>query len=69
MLATEAEASGKWCPLSRVNVTGSNRHKDGGLALEQTRCVGSACMLWRWVARQPFAKARGYCGAGGPAVL
>lgn len=56
---TEEEARTKWCPFSRYAWNGgvtSNRgsandqHPDFVYA---TRCLGSACMLWRSVAHNP----------------
>lgn len=55
---TEDEAKMKWCPQYREmlstgdpsSVTGTNnRPLDGrGNFREETRCIGSACMAWRW---------------------
>lgn len=65
---TEDEAKTKWCPFARV--VDSARGTDG----EGARCIGSACMAWRWltspevVAAYPGSVADGYCGlAGRPA--
>lgn len=58
---TEDEAKTKWCPFARVSAnhgdSASNRSVglDDGLGQEPhlfqaSRCVGSACMAWRWEA-------------------
>lgn len=51
---TEDEAKQKWCPFVRVysvsdsdGANGSwNRHQRNGH--DETRCIGSECMAWRW---------------------
>ncbi len=60
-MTTEAEAKTKWCPFARTGVlAGSgavsvNRHVTDDMPNPQdrviedcTRCIGSACMMWRW---------------------
>ena len=71
---TEDEAKTKWCPMARVvvgtiseSMAACNRSIQGMPPdLEaQTRCIASACMMWR-----PIDIGRGgYCGlaAGDPA--
>lgn len=89
MLVTEEEAKTKWCPEVRTGLTAGmavNRHiadapgaKDG--VYDETRCIGSACMAWRWHAWTAYvpsaepeahfvAEARvsfthGFCGKAG----
>lgn len=43
---TEQDAKTKWCPFARCAPEGWNRDADGGR--ECGRCIGSACMAWRW---------------------
>lgn len=52
----EQEALQRWCPFSRVALIegmSANRTSSlgkGGYAdiAEETRCLGSGCMAWRW---------------------
>lgn len=59
---TEDEARTKWCPFARLafatstgetNVPGYNRvvvfGEEPTLNPEDSRCIGSDCMAWRWV--------------------
>ncbi len=82
---TEDEAESKWCPFSRfqsrLDEGGANRWKqdappDEPYALNPVpcRCIGSACMAWRWEREQinecsPRMTRRsetdGYCGLAG----
>jgi hypothetical protein len=88
MTMTEDEAKTKWCPFARYDSgdgAPSNRWKQSLPASEPDalnpvacRCIGSACMAWRW---QPagsmdrptrtgpgnasVARTRGYCGLAG----
>jgi len=49
---TEEEAKTKWCPFARgsqyTNGNSNNRTHEGEPG-EHTRCIGSACMAWRWL--------------------
>lgn len=71
-MTTENEAKTKWCPFSRTGIYAGdgavavNRHcsddmKDvrDRLLSENTRCLGSGCMAWRW-AGTPHLKQWGY---------
>lgn len=85
---TEADAKQRWCPFSQFDDTHhrGNRFDAGGLVPHVrdalrfgTRCLGSACMAWRWdsdfneiMARDPQPAdprgvADGHCGLAGPA--
>lgn len=85
-MMTEDEAKTKWCPFARLATPdgGVNRWKqslpeDEPYALNPVpcRCIGHACMAWRWQeVSGPFPSAvevleeppYGYCGlAGRPA--
>lgn len=63
---TEKDAGTKWCPFARAGVYAGNgavavnRHVSDDLgadrdraSYDQTRCIGSACMAWRWVDKAP----------------
>lgn len=91
-MMTEEEAKGKWCPFARYAMReepAANRWKQSEGADEPhalnpvpCRCIGSACMAWRWSAGATFdakrgffvqdlgehgvGHARGYCGLAGP---
>lgn len=74
---TEKEAKTKWC--HRSDRCWGNIHTPEDEVPNGIRCIGSACMAWRWetdfndmVARQPGksvaeyrALADGYCGLAG----
>ena len=83
---TENEAKTKWCPEVRTGLVSGmvvNRHVAKGPysrddVYDETRCIGSLCMAWRWIipshdvvleARaigfEPMLKNRGYCGKAG----
>ncbi len=74
---TEDEAKKRWCPYTRVALSegmAANRSgaKDCGLdpsgvgyanIYEETRCLGSGCMMWEWEKQLHRSPApRGFCG-------
>lgn len=70
----EVTARVKWCPHARVLVNAisgntalasANRH-NGGAIVNDTRCIASDCMAWRWDNRNyPPDKQEGHCGSFG----
>lgn len=75
-MSTEVEAREKWCPMVRTGLTAGmavNHHvgiigsAHAGDVHEETRCVGSHCMMWRW--QHPQGRRceaeQGYCGLAG----
>lgn len=58
MILTEDEAKKKWCPEVRTGLTAGmavNHHvggvygnKHAGDVHDETRCIASGCMMWRW---------------------
>lgn len=69
---TEDEAKLKWCPMVRCPVDPNDNGPSFGF--EQTRCRGSACMMWRWhTGDDPESRTKGgiclppsgYCGLAG----
>ena len=75
-MMTEAQARMCWCPFARSAAQGQhtdvvqNRDTDGRPDTG-CKCLGSACMAWRWTI-PPQAAVRdggdgtGYCGLAGP---
>lgn len=77
---TEDEAKTKWCPATRIGLTNNitnamdvavnRRGKDTPVA-EPFTCIGSACMMWRWLSfdlqtnEERVAGKQGYCGLAG----
>ena len=70
---TEAEAKQRWCPFAMTvtRTTSANRMFGGTIdekveeaVREQTRCLGSECMAWRWVGEDDDYQG-GYCGLAG----
>jgi hypothetical protein len=76
---TEQEATQKWCPHSRKYYgRGSINRTDTDAKPGGTHCIGSKCMMWRWV-KDPliefvangkpvpdYTGEHGYCGLAGP---
>lgn len=66
---TEKEAAEKWCPMSRpmllpgrdINTLAGRHRIEAGMRAE-SRCIASACMMWRLDCN------RGYCGLAGKPV-
>lgn len=52
MICTESEAKTKWCPQARIyaRYAAFNRMTEEDGNVEQAKCIGSACMMWVWVA-------------------
>lgn len=68
---TEDEAKKKWCPFSRIllenGTVGAAVNRYEGVP-EAARCLGSACMAWRWSRQRPINTdqlSSGYCGLAG----
>ncbi len=71
---TEDEAKMKWCPMTR-SISVDIEDKDSGNRVhgaadpfEHSRCIGSACMMWRWdidLCRKGPEIDHGYCGLAG----
>ena len=75
---TEDEAKGKWCPMVRITTIIHNgeslmlsANRDMSfcvpvnsleLATDITKCIASACMMWRV---DPRAETHGHCGLAG----
>lgn len=63
---TEGEAQKKWCPYrNRVRfIDGTTPHFTND---EAEKCVGSTCMMWRWLViyNKTDGESYGYCGVGG----
>jgi len=81
---TEDQAKQKWCPMVRFNdrnsETAYNAWYDTSGGEGRCKCIGSACMMWRWDAITPEEKRQlreygdstgpllaipGYCGLAG----
>lgn len=75
MILTEEEAKKKWCPEIRTGLVHGmsvNHHVDmrpGGAGVhDESRCIGSGCMMWRWhydgLSDYP-PDTKGFCGKAG----
>lgn len=78
-MMTEQEAKERWCPFARVlnqkYFPAHNRivsSMGSEMNPRTSRCIGSACMAWRWVRtdrstadRIDIDLTRGYCGLAG----
>lgn len=65
MIVTEEEAKTKWCPEVRTGLTAGmavNHHISGDVH-DETRCIASGCMMWRWLHHPGDSeKPAGFCG-------
>lgn len=69
---TEQEAKGKWCPYANSSAVPAERLPPGSNDVTQAhaRCIGSACMAWRWSYTPEEAAGnrngpQGFCGLAG----
>ncbi len=80
---TEEEAKTKWCPMSELPVNVLAAEASGNVSVDfaaRAKCIGSACMMWRWDGElqyadtsgtstktlvSNFSKIQGHCGLGG----
>ena len=69
MILTEAEAKTKWCRHVRTGLTAGMavNHHVGGDVHDETRCIATGCMAWRWMysPESEEVEPRGYCGDAG----
>ncbi len=69
---TEDEARELWCPFARVvypatdDSAGHNRVRDKTVPSENSYCIASGCMAWRWEWSGNLRLDTGYCGLAGP---
>ncbi len=82
---TEQEALTKWCPFARIFPAGDFWQSSNGRDMtvlqaslaegdlgNLSRCLGSACMAWRWISKiasQDRPGKSGYCGLAGKPKL
>ena len=88
-MMTEDEAKQKWCPFARVSAVQENSvtpsfnraatKEADTMTPAASKCIGSACMAWRWSLTQPPGTGfdaygrpnprqpdiRGFCGLAG----
>ena len=67
---TEEECKTKWCPMVRTGLIAGmavNHHVSGDV-LDETRCIGSGCMMFRNKYQYPHEERKysRYCGLAGP---
>jgi len=65
---TEDEAKTKWCPFARLaELDGANRGSVSGHDMPLAKCIGTACMAWRWriIPSKQDPHEAGYCGLAG----
>lgn len=81
MLMSEKEAKSKWCPMARSFWSGElaqGAATSYNRATDNTKCVASKCMMWRWrlytkdvlnngevVVKIPIEDYGGFCGLAG----
>ncbi len=76
---TEQDALNKWCPYTRkYHNNGSFNRTEDSVKPGGTHCIGSRCMMWRWVKDEltefvtkgeslpEYKGEHGYCGLAGP---
>lgn len=65
---TEEQAHTKWCPMVRTGLVAGmavNHHVSGDVH-EETRCIASDCMMWRWEYGSKMKQdSVGWCGLAG----
>ena len=63
----EEEAKQKWCPMTRTASSASNgvaaiNVRDMQNISNETRCIASECMMWKWEKSSLNIPTTGYCG-------
>lgn len=77
-LLTEEDAKAKWCPFGPTHHTPGLDGIEVDVAKSRSRCIGRACMAWRWQSSltvmnasripghgQQITREHGYCGLAG----
>ena len=59
-MLTEEEAMKKWCPYTKPY-----NNEIPGQEFDETRCLASNCMFWRWSHQVTNDLPSGFCGAAG----